>query len=227
MKIFKQLLVLTTVSCLITNTVIAQNFTKDEVKNIKKFFKAATAMYSNKVQAEAVNDPTLGLSESRFFPIMKHKKQEYWMSIGWYLPGEPDKPLVEKILHANKNEDGQIYFDVYSFPKDFEDRKFLEWKKKDPYADLDPIEDLTQDGCKLILTFDEKKKIYLLKAEEENPCSVYAPLAPFDKIWFHFEFGATRMTVYNKHYTPEGKLFIDYKDKPFLMDKIKYNPKTF
>jgi len=225
MKVFKQVLLL--VGCLMPIAGNAQNFTKDEAKIIKKFFKASTAMYSNKVQAEAVNDPTLGLSESRFFPIMRHKKDEFWMSIGWYLPGEPDKPLVEKILHANKNEDGQIYFDVYAFPKDTEKRTYMEWKKKNPYADLDPIEDLTQDACKLILTFQEDTKIYLLKSEEGNPCYVYAPLAPFDKIWFDFKFSPTRMTVYNKHYTPEGKLFIDYTDKPFLMDKIKYNPKTF
>ena len=75
MKVFKQVLLL--VGCLMPIAGNAQNFTKDEAKIIKKFFKASTAMYSNKVQAEAVNDPTLGLSESRFFPIMRHKKGEF------------------------------------------------------------------------------------------------------------------------------------------------------
>ena len=64
--------------------------------------------------------------------------------------------------------------------------KFLEWKKKNPYADLDPVQDLQKDDCSLSLELADDGS-YLMKCEEDVPCPIFSPLAPFDKIWFHFK----------------------------------------
>ena len=124
-------------------------------------------------------------------------------------------------------EDGKVWVDMYSFPKDFEGRTFLEWKKKNPYANLDPMTDLNKDACRLYIKYNEESKTYTMKNEAETICPIFNPLAPFDKIWFHFEITAARSLAYNKHYTPDGKLIIDYTSEPLQMDKIKSNPKTF
>jgi len=224
MKMIKQLLLL--MGCLMPIVTNAQNFTKDEAKFLTKFFKTATGMYTNQKQAEITKNPHLRLSEARWFPVMKHRKGEFWISIGWYMPGDPKKPMGEKILHAVKTEDGKIEMEIYSFPKDFEDRKFLEWKKKNPYADLDPVQDLQKDDCSLSLELADDGS-YLMKCEEDVPCPIFSPLAPFDKIWFHFKMRPKQALAFNKHYTPDGKLIIDYTQEPLEMDRVKRNPKTF
>lgn len=227
MKMIKQLSLLLLIGCLMPIMSNAQNFSKEEAQFLKKFFKLSTGMYTNKKQAETTKSPHLRLSEARWFPVMKHKKGEYWMSIGWYMPGDPKKPMGEKILHAIKTEDGKIRLEIYSFPKDFEDRKFLEWKKRNPYADLDPVKDLQKDACSLSLDLADDGKSYLMKCEEDAPCPIFSPLAPFDKIWFHFEMRPKQALAFNKHYTPKGKVIIDYTDEPLRMDRVKTNPKTF
>lgn len=204
----------------------AQNFSKDELKFIKKFSKAITGFYDNKKQAEETDIPYLQHTHSLMFPIMKHKKDEFWFSIGWYQPGVMDKPMGEKILHLNKMEDGKFWIDVYSIPPDMEDRPFMEWKKSNPYGELN-VNDLAKDNCKMMLTEKEDGSGYIMQNPEGTSCPLPTPVGNFNAVWFQFEFNRKNFVSKNKHLKPDGSVAFEYTDTPLMMLKIKSNPKTF
>ncbi|WMX13363.1 MULTISPECIES: hypothetical protein [unclassified Aureispira] len=215
MRLFILLLLL---SCSYQNTLLGQlsSLNKEGHKRIQDFIKKASGVYNNKAQADTTQNPLLRLSEIRAFRIWTHKKNDYWMSIGWYQPNFPEQPMGEKIFHIKSFENDTLWVDCYSWKEPNNKKLLLQWKEKHPYK-KQQLDDLMNDGCGNYIV-KNKDGSYELKTIENQICAFDNPMAPFDGLFFHFVFDAkgTQMDIYDKNYKGKNVIF-HYMDAPMLM----------
>jgi len=202
-----------------TTTVNAQieTFTSEQKEEITKFIKTISGVYNNQAQSDTTQSPLLGLSEIRAFEIWTHKKNEYWISIGWYQPNFPDLPIGEKIFHIKSASNDTLWLDCYSWGNTEDEELLLQWQKKHPY-EKQKIDALVNDGCESYITKNSRGH-YELKTVEHQICSFNNSIAPFDGISFYFVFEGKAINIYNKNYKKELVVF-HYEDAPMLMQKI-------
>ncbi|WP_264793253.1 redoxin domain-containing protein [Aureispira anguillae] len=206
--------------CWLSATSIAQKntFSKDEHKKIQTFIQQISAVYNNQAQADTTENPLLRLSEIRIFEIWTHKKNEYWLSIGWYQPDFPEQPMGEKIFHIKSIRKDTFELDCYSWTDPSNSSYLLQWKEKHPYKKK-KLEHLTNDGCQNYVVKNSSGG-YELKTLKDQVCAFNNPMAPFDGLFFHFIFDPTgqKMDIYDKNYKA-GKVLFHYLNTPMLMRK--------
>lgn len=197
-----------------------QRFSKQQQQTIEDFIKKASGIYNNKAQADTSRSPLLRLSEIRAFRIWTHKKNEYWISIGWYQPNVPDQPMGEKIFHIKSFEQDRFIVDCYSWKNPMDEELLLQWRKKHPYKKQNK-DDLVNDGCGNYLIKNSAGE-YELKTVEGEICAFNNPMAPFDGLFFHFIFGeeGKKMDIYDINYK-NGQVLFDYIRVPMKMRKLR------
>ncbi len=195
-------------------------FSPEQKQTIETFIKQTTGVYNNKQQADTAKSPLLRLSEIRAFRIWTHKKNEYWLSIGWYQPGMPEQPMGEKIFHIKEFEEDKFLVDCYAWKDPSNEKLLLQWRKKHPYR-KQRKSDLVNDGCSNFLTINETGA-YELKTAEGEICAFNNPMAPFDGLFFHFVYGdkGKKMDIHDKNYKNKQVIF-HYVDAPMQMRKVK------
>lgn len=217
MKILFLLLSLT-FYCLVCSA--QQRFSKEQQQTIEDFIKKASGVYNNKAQADTSRSPLLRLSEIRAFRIWTHKKNEYWISIGWYQPNVPEQPMGEKIFHIKSFEQDRFIVDCYSWKDPMDEELLLQWRKKHPYKKQNK-DDLVNDGCGNYLIKNSAGE-YELKTVEGEICDFNNPMAPFNGLFFHFIFGENgkKMDIHDINYK-NGQVIFDYVKVPMRMRKLK------
>lgn len=199
-----------------------QTFSRTQQGTLESFMKNVTGVYDNKTQADTTKNPLLRLSEIRAFRIWTHKKDEYWISIGWYQPGVPEQPLGEKIFHI-KSFDGEKYLvDCYSWKDPMGENMLVQWRKPQPYK-IQTENDLVNDGCSNYLMKTAEGN-FELKTMEGEICAFNNPMAPFDGLFFHFIFDdkGNKMDIHDINYKNEQVIF-HYIDAPMEMRKVAAN----
>lgn len=197
-----------------------QRFSKEQKIIIEDFIKKASGVYNNKAQADTTKSPLLRLSEIRAFRIWTQKKNEYWLSIGWYQPNVPEQPMGEKIFHIKSFEEDRFMVDCYSWKNPMDEELLLQWRKKHPYK-KQKKEDLVNDGCRNYLIKNPAGE-YELRTLEGEICAFNNPMAPFDGLFFHFIFGENgkKMDIHDINYK-NGQVIFHYIDAPMRMRKLK------
>jgi len=198
---------------LFTNTtLLAQKKAKEPSlnKQFKELRAAFAGIYEMRNTDESLPAAARIPQDMLIFPIWE-VKNEQWFYFAWLNPQLKDRPLEETLWRAyqDSTKPGKILFDLYRIPnsKNYQ----YEWRKKQPYADLNPDLIIGEgDRCagELNMLAD---KVYQAVSYEPCPREETGSSAAYTSILVDFKFSPKGFITFgNRHYDNKGNVVMQF-----------------
>lgn len=96
-----------------------------------RLFYTLCGEFTNKRQATTAEDPGIAIEQEMIaIPIWTERKGEYWVYIGWFKHGQPERALAQCVFRLTKDSRDTFRLAQYSLPNPEGNNYYsLEWKK--------------------------------------------------------------------------------------------------
>ena len=113
-----------------------------------KVFQMLIGQFNNKEQADTSSTGIFQEQDMIAVPMWRHRKGEYWLYMGWFKTGVPDRPLAQGIFQLTKIDRDTFKLKFHLPPHEADNDYYSgEWRKEQPFANLGPRDLLHDPGC--------------------------------------------------------------------------------
>ena len=186
-----------------------------ETDKSKKILGLITGHYSNKAQAQALDNPLYQAQEMFIVPVWEERSQtEHWFYIGWFASGRLEQSLAQGLVRVQAHNKDSFSLRSYLFKENYP----LEWQKQNAFADLTPDDLEVGKGCTAYLYENQTGQV-VWKANDfcHQPLS---DLLEFHRV--HLVFSLQGVEAFSQYYTDKQTLLFGYpEDLPNTFERLK------
>jgi hypothetical protein len=195
-----------------TKSAVAQKKAKEIPfhKQLKEIKTAISGIYEMRITDESLPAAARIPQDMLIFPIWE-VKNEQWFYFAWINPQLKERPLEETLwrTYQDSTQPGKILFDLYRIPnsKNYQ----YEWRKKQPYADLNPDLIIGEgDRCAGELKI-LPEKVFQGISYEPCPREETGSSAAYTSLLVDFKFSPKGIITFgNKHYDNKGNIVMQF-----------------
>jgi len=187
--------------------------TAAEIRNLdnkqERLYYSLLGEFTNKRQSDTATNPALAVHQEMIaVPVWQERKGEYWLYMGWFKHGSPEKALAQGFFKLTKESRDTFLLSFFLPPNEADNNYYsLEWKKHKPFADLRPKDLISAQGCSNYIVVKDAETFTILG--DENPCQRYMSenLQAFD---FRADLRPEVVRHFTAFFNKEGKFAFDY-----------------
>ena len=190
------------------------NLLKSETDKISRVLKTLCAHYTNKKQAQELQDELLYASQEMVLtPIWQEKRRgEHWFYLGWFPENQYKQSLGEGILQLKRHNRDSFSLQIYPLDQNYP----LAWQEEKPFENLE-LKDLKPvEGCQIWL---QETQLGRLSLHTQGLCA-YTMSDQIHYLQLHFEIDGLTLLDFSAYYDANRALIFAYpQDKPVIFQK--------